>query len=147
MLIRQRIAADNPRLLDIWLRAVHATHHFLQASDIDALLPQVRDLYLPAVEVWVAVDSDDHPLGFIGLNETHVEMLFIDPEVRGQGIGTRLLDFMRESRPALSVDVNEQNPKAVGFYLHYGFVQTGRSPIDGQGQPFPLLHMSLPDGQ
>ncbi|MCJ1888018.1 acetyltransferase [Pseudomonas sp. LA21] len=144
MLIRQRIAADNPRLLDIWLHAVRATHHFLQASDIDALLPQVRDLYLPAVEVWVAVDSDDQPLGFIGLNENHVEMLFIDPEVRGQGIGTRLLDFLRESRDSLSVDVNEQNPQAVGFYLHYGFVQTGRSPTDGEGRPFPLLHMSLP---
>ncbi|WP_370599864.1 acetyltransferase [Pseudomonas nitroreducens] len=145
MLIRQRIAADNPRLLDIWLRSVRATHHFLQASDIDALLPQVRDLYLPAVEVWVAVDNDDHPLGFIGLNERHVEMLFIDPEMRGQGIGTRLLDFVRESRDSLSVDVNEQNPQAVGFYLHYGFVQTGRSPTDGEGRPFPLLHMSLPD--
>ena len=146
MLIRQRIAADNPRLLDIWLRSVRATHHFLQAPDIDALLPQVRDLYLPAVEVWVAVDNDDHPLGFIGLNECHVEMLFIDPELRGQGIGTRLLDFVRESRDPLSVDVNEQNPQAVGFYLHYGFVQTGRSPTDGEGRPFPLLHMSLPDG-
>jgi putative acetyltransferase len=39
--------------------------------------------------------------------------------------------------------VNEQNPEAVGFYLHYGFAQTGRSPLDGEGRPFPLLHMSL----
>ncbi|QRY78833.1 acetyltransferase [Pseudomonas sp. PDNC002] len=147
MLIRQRIAADNPRLLDIWLGAVRATHHFLEASDIDGLLPQVRDLYLPAVEVWVATDADDRPLGFIGLNETHVEMLFIEPDLRGRGIGRALLDFMRESRDPLSVDVNEQNPQAVGFYLHYGFVQTGRSPIDGEGRPFPLLHMSLPKPQ
>nr|WP_294971646.1 acetyltransferase [uncultured Pseudomonas sp.] len=145
MLIRQRIAADNPRLLDIWLGAVRATHHFLQASDIDGLLPLVRDLYLPAVEVWVAVDAEDRPLGFIGLNETHVEMLFIDPELRGRGIGRALLDFVREARGALSVDVNEQNPQAVGFYRHYGFVQTGRSPTDGEGRPFPLLHMGLPD--
>lgn len=41
--------------------------------------------------------------------------------------------------------MNEQNPQAVGFYLHYGFVQTGRSPLDGEGRPFPLLHMALPD--
>ncbi|MFV3334864.1 acetyltransferase [Pseudomonas sp. NY15437] len=144
MLIRQRIAADNPRLLDIWLGAVRATHHFLQASDIDDLLPQVRDLYLPAVAVWVAVDAEDRPLGFIGLNECHVEMLFIDPECRGRGLGRALLDFARELRGTLSVDVNEQNPQAVGFYRHYGFVQTGRSPTDGEGRPFPLLHMSLP---
>ncbi|MFK3775534.1 acetyltransferase [Pseudomonas sp. NPDC089406] len=144
MIIRQAIAADHPLLLDIWQRSVRATHHFLQASDIDALLPQLRDVYLPAVELWVAVDAEDTPLGFIGLNEHHVEMLFIDPDLRGQGIGRALLDHARSSRDTLSVDVNEQNPEAVGFYLHYGFVQIGRSPLDGEGRPFPLLHMSLP---
>lgn len=144
MIIRQSIAADHPQLLDIWLRAVRATHHFLQASDIDALLPQLRDVYLPAVELWVAVNTDDRPLGFIGFNENHVEMLFVAPELHGQGIGRALLNFGRQSRSVMSVDVNEQNPQAVGFYRHYGFIQTGRSPLDGEGRPFPLLHMSLP---
>lgn len=143
MLIRQATNADHPLLLDLWLRSVRATHHFLQPSDIDALLPQLRDIYLPAVELWVAVDDLDLPTGFIGLNENHVEMLFIDPDLRGQGIGRALLDHARHSRSGLSVDVNEQNPEAVGFYLHYGFVQTGRSPLDGEGRPFPLLHMRL----
>lgn len=143
MIIRQATHADHPQLLNLWLRSVRATHHFLQASDIEALLPQLRDVYLPAVELWVAVNAEDCPLGFIGLNENHVEMLFIEPDLRGKGIGRALLDDARNSRNQLSVDVNEQNPEAVGFYLHYGFVQTGRSPLDGEGRPFPLLHMSL----
>ena len=144
MIIRQATNADHPQLLNIWLRSVRATHHFLQESDIEALLPQLRDIYLPAVELWVAVDAEDCPLGFIGLNENHVEMLFIEPDLRGKGIGRALLDHARSSRNQMSVDVNEQNPEAVGFYLHYGFVQTGRSPLDGEGRPFPLLHLSLP---
>ncbi|WAC43571.1 acetyltransferase [Pseudomonas sp. SL4(2022)] len=144
MIIRQATNADHPRLLNIWLRSVRATHHFLQESDIEALLPQLRDVYLPAVELWVVVDTEDSPLGFIGLNEHHVEMLFIEPDLRGKGIGRTLLDHARSSRNQMSVDVNEQNPEAVGFYLHYGFFQTGRSPLDGEGRPFPLLHLSLP---
>lgn len=143
MIIRQATNADHPQLLVIWLRSVRATHHFLQESDIEALLPQLRDIYLLAVESWVAVNAEDCPLGFIGLNEHHVEMLFIDPDLRGKGIGRALLDHARSSRNQMSVDVNEQNPEAVGFYLHYGFVQTGRSPLDGEGRPFPLLHLSL----
>ncbi|WP_312920473.1 acetyltransferase [Stutzerimonas nitrititolerans] len=144
MIIRQATNADHPLLLNIWQRSVRATHHFLQESDIQELLPQLRDNYLPAVELWVAVDTEDSPLGFIGLNENHVEMLFIEPDLRGKGIGRALLDHARSSRQQMSVDVNEQNPEAVGFYLHYGFVQTGRSPLDGEGRPFPLLHLSLP---
>ena len=144
MIIRQATNADHPQLLNIWLRSVRATHHFLQESDIEALLPQLRDIYLPAVELWVAVNTEDCPTGFIGLNENHVEMLFIEPDLRGKGIGRALLNHARSSRNQMSVDVNEQNPEAVGFYLHYGFVQTGRSPLDGEGRPFPLLHLSLP---
>ncbi|AKV00364.1 Histone acetyltransferase HPA2 [Labilithrix luteola] len=143
MHIRPRVTLDNPQLLDIWVRSVRATHDFLAEGDIEDLYPQVRDAYLPAVEVWVSVDDSDRPAGFIGLNDSHVEMLFIDPERRGQGIGTQLLDHVRTLRGALTVDVNEQNPQAVGFYRHYGFHQTGRSPTDSQGRPFPLLHMSL----
>jgi len=41
-------------------------------------------------------------------------------------------------------DANEDNPAAVKFYLHIGFVQTGRSETDGLGKPYPLLHMELP---
>lgn len=143
MIIRQATNADHPHLLNIWLRSVRATHHFLKESDIEELLPQLRDIYLPAVELWVAVDAEDCPLGFVGLNENHVEMLFIEPGLRGKGIGRTLLDHARGSRSQMSVDVNEQNPDAVGFYLHYGFIQTGRSPLDGEGRPFPLLHLSL----
>ena len=39
--------------------------------------------------------------------------------------------------------VNEQNPQAVGFYEHMGFVTFGRSETDDAGEPFPLLHMRL----
>jgi putative acetyltransferase len=39
------------------------------------------------------------------------------------------------------VDVNEQN--AEGRRGHMVFEQVGRSELDGQGNPFPLLHMQL----
>ncbi|KAF1067142.1 MAG: putative N-acetyltransferase YjaB [Pseudomonas citronellolis] len=143
MLIRPRTSADAAELLDIWLRAVRATHDFLAPSDIDELLPLVRNQYLPAVEVWVALDEQGQPAGFIGLDGAQVEMLFIDPQYHGQGMGRALLDHARGLHGTLTVDVNEQNPQAVGFYRHYGFQQTGRSPLDGQGRPFPLLHLSL----
>lgn len=42
-----------------------------------------------------------------------------------------------------AVDVNEDNTQAVGFYERLGFVQVGRSELDGQGKPYPTLHMKL----
>ncbi len=55
----------------------------------------------------------------------------------------RLLRYAINELNAEYLDVNEQNPKALGFYLHEGFEVIGRSETDGLGQPYPLLHMRL----
>jgi len=117
------VATDDPVLGALWERSVRATHDFLPEDDIQRLLPLVRDTYLPmpALEVWVYEDQDGIA-GFIGTGGQNVEMLFIDPDRRGQGIGRQLLDHARARHDTLTVDVNEQNPQAVGFYLHYGFI-------------------------
>lgn len=141
--IRGRTAADNAELVEVWLRSVRASHDFLSEQDLLDLYPQVRDVYLPQVEVWVYETAEGRSGGFIGLSEAHVEMLFIEPALRGQGIGTRLLDHVRRLQPALTVDVNEQNPRACGFYRRYGFHPVGRSATDSAGRPFPLIHMAL----
>lgn len=39
------------------------------------------------------------------------------------------------------VDVNEENPQALAFYLHMGFNIAGRSEVDGNGKPHPLLFL------
>lgn len=141
--IRTRVAADNAQLAAIWLRSVRASHHFLNEEDIARLYPQVLNDYLPAVNVWVAEDLAGELCGFIGLDDNQVEMLFIDADRRGEGIGKALLAKAEAMHDQLLLDVNEQNPQALAFYQHYGFVVTGRSELDGQGKPFPLLHMQL----
>lgn len=144
MHIRPFVSEDRHRLTEIWRAAVEATHDFLTVADIEYYEPLVRDNYLPAVEVWVAEDAQGVLTGFIGLSENKVEMLFIDPAVKGQGIGRTLLDHAHSLKGRLDVDVNEQNPLALGFYLKYGFVRTGRSETDGEGKPFPIIHLSQP---
>ncbi|WP_260629050.1 acetyltransferase [Serratia liquefaciens] len=141
--IRARAAEDNAQLVEIWQRSVRATHHFLTEEDIAKLYPLVLNNYLPAVNVWVAVDGTGQPCGFIGLSGNKVEMLFIDQDQRGKGVGKALLEHAETLHNELQLDVNEQNPQASGFYRHYGFEITGRSALDGQGNPFPLLHMKL----
>jgi hypothetical protein len=46
---------DLDRLFEIWRSAVEATHHFLSATDVDEIGRLVRDAYLPAADVLVAV--------------------------------------------------------------------------------------------
>jgi len=136
--------ADHDRLVEIWHRAVSRTHHFLTEEDIEFYHQLVQDGALREVEIWVALNDHEQPAGFIGLDGTKIEMLFVDPDDHGKGIGSRLIkhaESLKGSR--LQVDVNEQNDGACAFYKRYGFVQTGRSELDGSGRPFPLLHLEF----
>ncbi len=145
MKIRSYAERDTERLVDIWLAAVRATHHFLTEDDIRFFEPRLRDLHIPALEVYVAEGDDGQLLGFAGLDGANLEMLFIDPSHHGHGIGRQLVDHAVALKGRLKVDVNEQNPGALAFYLKCGFTQVGRSELDGSGKPFPLLHLAQMD--
>ncbi|MCC3378296.1 acetyltransferase [Paenibacillus farraposensis] len=133
---------NHDQLVDIWHRAVRRTHTFLEEKDIQFYYQIVRNGALREVEIWMDWNESDGPTGFIGLDGPKIEMLFVDPERHGQGIGRRLIQHARKIKGThLKVDVNEQNKKAHAFYKHLGFVQTGRSELDGSGRAFPLLHM------
>lgn len=131
---------DGNALVDLWRRSVDATHHFLSAEDRKAIDDEVCG-FLPQAPVTVAVDENDKPLGFMLIDGTHMEALFIDPDVRGSGIGRELLQYGLSSHGPLTTDVNMQNSQAVGFYQRMGFVETGRSEVDSQGRPYPLIHL------
>lgn len=142
MTIREGRPEDHPALLAVWLRAVRGSHTFLTEDDIQALYPLVRDAALPALELWVLCDDGGQPVGFSGLDGAKMEALFIAPEFAGRGGGRMLVEHARRLKGPLTVDVNEQNPAALRFYERMGFRVVGRSPTDGGGRPFPLLHLA-----
>jgi putative acetyltransferase len=139
-------AEDYSRVVEVWEASVRATHHFVKESDIEIFRPLVRG-ELPNVELACVRDEEKLVAGFIGIAEGKIEMLFIHPDWRGHGIGSRLLKYAVDERAATGLDVNEQNDQALGFYLHMGFEIVGRSELDGMGKPYPLLHMQWTSSQ
>ena len=82
-------------------------------------------------------------IGFMGIAEGNLEMLFIDNNYRGTGIGKKLITYAIDNLQVTKVDVNEQNVQAVGFYEYMGFNIYKRSNLDGEGKEYPILHMQL----
>lgn len=148
-LIRPPHAAERGDLLALWERSVRATHHFLAEKDIAFYRPMVREFLASPLEIWVAAaDTVNTPLGFMGLDIASastlgwkLEALFVDPARSRRGVGSLLIRHARLLKGRLDLDVNEQNPGARAFYTRLGFIETGRSPLDGAGKPFPLIHM------
>ncbi|MCD6063174.1 MAG: GCN5-related N-acetyltransferase [Flavipsychrobacter sp.] len=144
MLFYKPVAADYPRLLELWESSVRDTHTFLEEKDIQFLKTLISDKQLFDMVELTCIKVDNGVIaGFMGVSADNLEMLFIDPEFRNMGIGKTLLLHAIETVGVKRVDVNEQNPQAVGFYERFGFKAVSRSEMDGMGLPFPILHMEL----
>lgn len=139
--IRMSRPSEAPSIIQIWKNSVDATHDFLTAYDRQEIEKEVVGFF-SETPVWVATDQQDQPLGFMFLHEGHLEALFVDASARGLGVGKQLVSHALALHPNLSVDVNEQNQQAIGFYQHMGFQVSGRSERDSQGRPYPLLHLT-----
>ena len=137
------VPSEYQQVVDVWEAAVRATHHFLKEEDIAFFKPLILNTYLKAVELRCVRNHEEAIIGFLGVADHNLEMLFIHPNYRGKGIGKQLLNYSIATLNVNKVDVNEQNEQAVGFYHHAGFKTVGRSETDGTGKPYPLLHLKL----
>ena len=133
-------SADFDEVIAVWEASVRATHHFLSEKEIAFYKPLVLKYALPSMRVW-GIRVQNKLAGFMAVSNYKVEMLFLTPEFIGRGLGKKLLSFALDSLHIPLVDVNEENPTALGFYQHMGYKVISRDTVDGNGRPHPILHL------
>lgn len=138
--IKERNPVLIQKLLDVWESSVKATHLFLSADEINNIKQYVPQA-LKEIPVLVAAEKNGSLVGFMGIADKMLEMLFVSNESRGKGIGKKLLQYGIENYAINELAVNEQNPLAKGFYEYMGFEVYKRTELDEQGNPYPLLYM------
>ena len=140
-MIRKIKVTDYPRLIEIWESAVSSTHDFLKEEEFLYYKEQLP-VYFQHVTLF-GFEQEGILIGFMGIAEGNLEMLFIDNNYRGTGIGKKLITYAIDNLQVTKVDVNEQNIQAVGFYNHIGLNTYKRSDLDGEGKEYPIIHMRL----
>lgn len=131
------------QLLLVWEDTVKATHTFLSDEEIEKIKEYVPQALKGISHLIIAIDENENPVAFMGIEENKLEMLFIKNNQRGKGLGKRLLNYGIEKYNVNELAVNEQNPQAKGFYEHMGFKVYQRNELDDQGNPYPVLYMRL----
>ena len=134
---------DYPELIRVWEASVRATHHFLSEAWIEEHRPLILNQYFDMVSLTCIRNQEKEIMGFLGIAEQSIEMLFVAPVHFKKGVGQALIEYAVNEKNANVVDVNEDNPGARIFYERMGFEVVGRSELDGQGNPYPILNMKL----
>lgn len=130
------------QMILVWENSVRATHDFLIPPDIDYYKKNVSSIDFNSFPVFCLTEADT-VLGFIGIAENKIEMLFLASEHIGKGLGKTLMNFAINKLGVNKVDVNEQNHNAINFYSKFGFLPYDRTDKDDEGKDYPILKMKL----
>ena len=117
-MIRKMQNTDINRVVDIWLRTNLKAHDFIPAKYWKNNFRLVKEMLLQA-EVYV-YENDQKIQGFIGANGEHIEGIFVSGEMQSQGIGKLLLDYVKNKKHKLSLNVYQKNVRAMHFYQREG---------------------------
>ncbi|WP_297679840.1 glutamine-hydrolyzing GMP synthase [Helicobacter sp.] len=133
-------------LLDLWEDSVRVSHTFLTKQDIAEIKIEVKAALQSSQNIITATDKKDF-LGFVGVEDNKIEMLFVASKAFKKGVGKALLKEALErylkDYPCILVDCNEQNAQGLAFYQSLGFEAIGKSAQDSAGRDFPIVHLKI----
>ncbi|MDQ0362630.1 acetyltransferase [Breznakia pachnodae] len=139
--IQNRTDVLIDQLYWVWKHSVKATHLFLSDQEIENIAELIPTYLNKTTHLIVAENELNEPVAFMGIDDKKLEMLFIDPNERGKGLGKELINYGIAHYDINELGVNEQNEQATAFYKHMGFQTYNRSETDEQGNPYPILYM------
>ena len=123
-MIRKMRNTDINRVADIWLKTNLKAHDFISEQYWTSNYELVKEMMSQA-EVYVYED-DKMVQGFAGLSNDYIEGIFVSNEMQSCGIGKLLLDYIKNKKVRLRLNVYQKNARALSFYQREGFENADR---------------------
>ena len=131
--IRPFRAEDEADVVGVWHRSGRASYDFLptwQTFTLEYALQVFREVIRPRCRIWVGT-RDGRIVGYLAMNGSYIDRLYIDPLEWRQGWGTCFIGLAKQLSPeGLELHTHQQNEAACAFYEKHGFeaVRFGISP-------------------
>ena len=118
-MIRELQNVDINKVADIWLKTNLEAHEFIPGQYWISNYEAVKKM-LPQAEVYV-YEENKIIQGFVGVQEEYIEGIFVSGKMQSQGIGKALLDYIKDKKVRLQLNVYQKNVRAMSFYQREGF--------------------------
>ncbi len=118
-MIRKFNEKDIDNVMELWLKANIEAHNFIHElywkSNFDTVKKMMYDAELYVYE------EEGKTKAFVGLINNYIAGIFVDKDFRFMGIGSKLIDYIKNIKNELTLNVYVKNKSAINFYLKKGF--------------------------
>ncbi len=118
-MIRKFKIQDIDFIMDIWLKGNIKAHDFIDENHWRDNFEMVKGM-IPKADIYVYEDNG-YIAGFVGVMDGYIAGIFVREDMQSKGIGKELIEECKKNYKILSLNVYENNQKAVKFYLREGF--------------------------
>lgn len=133
-MIRKYRGADLDAVMQIWLEANIQAHSFVPEKYWRDHYEPVRAA-LPQAEVYVCENEVSGVLeGFAGLDGSYIAGIFVREDARSKGVGKQLLDYVKNIKSSLTLNVYKKNERAIRFYRRELFMVRSESVCEDTGE-------------
>ncbi len=133
MKIRELHIKDIDTVVELWYETSVVAHNFIPVAYWEKNKKVMASNYLPNSETYLAVE-DDRIYGFISMVEDYLAAIFVSNEMQGNGIGKKLLNFIKEKRTTIQLRVYNKNTKSIEFYKSQDFSIISESQEEETGE-------------
>ena len=131
-MIRKLQNVDINKVVDIWLKTNLEAHDFIPGQYWTSNYEAVKKM-LPQAEVYVYEDNKIIQ-GFVGVRDEYIEGIFVSGKMQSHGIGKALLDYIKDKKARLQLNVYQKNVRAMSFYQREGFTIQSESQDEFTGE-------------
>ena len=143
-MLREADEGDSSAVAEVHLSARRAAAMPPPVHTDDAIRSWLDGRLQSADTVWVA-EVDGGVAGYARFTESWLDDLYVAPALAGRGIGSALLDVVKQQRPGgFCLWVFEMNSPAREFYARRGLVELERTDGSGNEERAPDIKMAWP---
>lgn len=113
-MIRKFKKEDLDKILNIWLEVNIDAHNFISEQYWSKNYDMVKEI-LPQADVFV-YEEENKIKGFVGIMDNYIAGIFVLKNMQSKGIGKKLLEYIKNKKTELSLNVYEKNNRAIEFY-------------------------------
>ena len=120
MKIRRLESGEIPVVVELWYEISISAHSFISPEYWKSSRDAMAKTYLPNSETYVAIEENEI-LGFVSMVDNYLAAIFVRQKMQGLGVGSKLLNFVKETRITIDLKVYKKNTSSVNFYKKQGF--------------------------
>ena len=124
-MIRKIKEEDITKVMTIWVKGNFKAHDFIEKDYWLEIYNDVKEKFLNDFDTYVYSEADDIK-GFVSVSkEKVIEAIFVKQDNIRQGIGRKLINYIKNIYPTLTITEYEKNIDAILFLTAMGFKNEG----------------------